>query len=321
MNTRIEMQQFSWSSILSKENQEEQKQDLRGPRNDKVWITPVFGQSVVNVSGEDAEAFLDAQLTIDIKNVKSKSLVPSGYCNPKGRLIATPHLMRGESSFNLLLPDDLVSEFISRISRFILRSKVTLSENHELATIGVIRNAGGEVETPESQESNIETLNVNSTQGLMLCPFESIEPFWAKATTIYSSSSHEHWELEDIRNGIVNVGNAVKEQFLPQMINLDKRDGVSFTKGCYPGQEIVARTKYLGSVKRRLCHFKSSKLINPGTPILNAGGSTCGTVCQTASNFQQNDAFEGLAVIHVNNINNETLTTSDSIAINDVTFI
>jgi folate-binding protein YgfZ len=148
-----------------------------------------------------------------------------------------------------------------------------------------------------------------------------LETFWVKATQKYMPSQFDHWELETIRNGIVNIGNATKEQFLPQMINLEKREGVSFTKGCYPGQEIVARTKYLGTVKRKLCSFQSDTWINPGAAILSAEGTTCGVVCHISKNLNSNNVREGLAVIHIDNINDDKLTTAHAVAINSLALI
>lgn len=321
ISKRLEVQKSIWSPILDPDNLDTTEKIYALPPDCQSTVTPVFGQSVITVSGVDAETFLDSQLSSDIKNIKSNSLLPAGYCNPKGRLIATLYVIRNENSFNLLLPDDLVDEFIARISRFILRAKVTISENQAVAVIGVIGKIKTEVNPTQSDDPNEKILKINSTQGLILWPSESLALFWRKVTKIYSSSEYERWKLENIRNGIVDVGEATKEQFLPQMINLEKREGVSFSKGCYPGQEIVARTKYLGSVKRKLCSFKSSKLIAQGTTIVNANGVVCGMVCQTASNIHQIDSLEGLAVIHIDNIDGEKLTTSDSIRIDAVTLI
>ncbi|MBT5951382.1 MAG: folate-binding protein YgfZ [Betaproteobacteria bacterium] len=321
MPNRSETQKLKWAPILKKQQLANQKKGADTTISSKLIMTPIFNQSVVDVSGPDAEAFLDSQLTSDVKNIKIKSLTRSGYCNPKGRLIATPYVIRNADSFNLLLPNDLVDEFISRISRFILRAKVSINENDALAIVGVIAQAGAEISIRELDELDNEILEINSRQGFILCPFDSLESFWVKTTQSYLPSKCEHWEVENIRNGIVNIGDATKEQFLPQMINLEKHKGVSFTKGCYPGQEIVARTKYLGSVKRKLCYFRSDSSIGQGAPILTSEGTPCGTVCHTSRKSKESDNQEGLAVIHINNIDDDKLTTSDSISINALKLI
>ncbi|MDA0359633.1 MAG: hypothetical protein O3A99_04405 [Proteobacteria bacterium] len=321
MPNRSETQKLKWAPILKKQQLANQKKGADTTIGTKLIMTPIFNQSVIDVSGPDAEAFLDSQLTSDVKNIKIKSLTRSGYCNPKGRLIATPYVIRNANSFNLLLPNDLVDEFISRISRFILRAKVAINENKTLAIVGVIAQADPEISIRKLNELDNEILEINSRQGFILCPFDSLEPFWDKTTQTYLPSQFEHWEIENIRNGIVNIGDATKEQFLPQMINLEKHKGVSFTKGCYPGQEIVARTKYLGSVKRKLCYFRSDSLIAQGTAIFTSEGTPCGTVCHTSTKSKESDNQEGLAVIHINNIDDDKLTTSDSISINAVRLI
>ena len=321
MPNRSETQKLKWAPILKKQQLANQKKGADTTIGSKLIMTPIFNQSVIDVSGPDAEAFLDSQLTSDVNNIKIKSLTQSGYCNPKGRLIATPYVIRNANSFNLLLPNDLVGEFISRISRFILRAKVSINENDALATVGVIAQAGAKISIRELDELDNEILEINSRQGFILCPFNSLESFWVKTTQNYLPSQFEHWEVENIRNGIVNIGDATKEQFLPQMINLEKHKGVSFTKGCYPGQEIVARTKYLGSVKRKLCYFRSDSSIGQGAPILTSEGTPCGTVCHTSRKSKESDNQEGLAVIHINNIDDDKLTTSDSISINALKLI
>ena len=321
MPNRSETQKLKWAPILKKQQLANQKKGADTTIGSKLIMTPIFNQSVIDVSGPDAEAFLDSQLTSDVKNIKIKSLTRSGYCNPKGRLIATPYVIRNANSFNLLLPNDLVDEFISRISRFILRAKVSINENDALAIVGVIAQAGAKISIRELDELDNEILEINSRQGFILCPFNSLESFWVKTTQSYLPSQFEHWEIENIRNGIVNIGDATKEQFLPQMINLEKHKGVSFTKGCYPGQEIVARTKYLGSVKRKLCYFRSDSLIGQGAPIFTSEGTPCGTVCHTSRKSKESDNQEGLAVIHNNNIDDDILKTSDSISINAVRLI
>jgi len=321
MPNRSETQKLKWAPILKKQQLANQKKGADTTIGSNLTMTPIFNQSILDVSGPDAEAFLDSQLTSDVKNIKIKSLTRSGYCNPKGRLIATPYVIRNANSFNLLLPNDLVDEFISRISRFILRSKVSINENDALAIVGVIAQAGAEISIRELDELDNEILEINSRQGFILRPFDSLESFWVKTTQSYLSSQFEHWEVENIRNGIVNIGDATKEQFLPQMINLEKHKGVSFTKGCYPGQEIVARTKYLGSVKRKLCYFRSDSLIGQGAPIFTSEGTPCGTVCHTSRKSKESDNQEGLAVIHINNIDDDKLTTSDSISINALKLI
>ena len=321
MPNRSETQKLKWAPILKKQQLANQKKGADTTIGSNLTMTPIFNQSILDVSGPDAEAFLDSQLTSDVKNIKIKSLTRSGYCNPKGRLIATPYVIRNANSFNLLLPNDLVDEFISRISRFILRAKVSINENDALATVGVIAQAGAKISIRELDELDNEILEINSRQGFILRPFDSLESFWVKTTQSYLSSQFEHWEVENIRNGIVNIGDATKEQFLPQMINLEKHKGVSFTKGCYPGQEIVARTKYLGSVKRKLCYFRSDSLIGQGAPIFTSEGTPCGTVCHTSRKSKESDNHEGLAVIHINNIDDDKLKTSDSISINAVRLI
>jgi tRNA-modifying protein YgfZ len=303
-----------WSDLLGRKNDriEERGAVAKDPSVGKSMITPLVDISVVHVSGDDATAFLDSQLTSDIKNLADKKLTRSGYCNPKGRLIATPYVFRDGANFKLLLPYNLSSEFILRLSRFILRAKVKLATDEEDATIGFITTEGMQVLPEINPMAGSHIMPLNSMQAILLCPFDSLEPLWDALTVTHTICGDDLWRLETIRNGIVHITDETKEQFLPQMINLDKGDGVSFTKGCYPGQEIVARTKYLGSVKRKLCQFKSNILLRAGTAILNSSGATSGLVCDSAPSADKVDGYEGLAVVQSEHVHEQHFTTQNS---------
>jgi|TARA_B110000305_G_scaffold158629_1_gene175421 folate-binding protein YgfZ len=314
MPQKSDYMKSKWSNLLDRTNDRIKERDpaAKDPLAGKSIITPLMDISVVHVSGDDATAFLDSQLTSDIKNLADKKMARSGYCNPKGRLIATPYIFRDGDNFNLLLPDDLASEFVLRLSRFILRAKVKLVINEKAATIGFITKEGMRVLPEINPSSGSHIMPLNATQAILVCPFEFLEPLWEALTVTHTIYGEDLWRLETIRNGIVNIGDETKEQFLPQMINLDKGDGVSFTKGCYPGQEIVARTKYLGSVKRKLCQFKSNIPLGAGTALLNSSGTTYGLVCDSAPSSDKTNVYEGLAVVQSEHVHEQHLTTQNS---------
>ena len=275
-------------------------------------ITALFNFCIISVSGDDASNFLESQLTSDITNLKKLTGRYAGYCNPKGRLIATPFVIRLENGFALLVPEDLSEEFATRLSRFILRAKVKVRIDDSQLIVGLINRL-----TPIDKLTRIAAIigspiiRMNDTQHIILCTPEQIELQWSKLKSQLSVCDEEDWHLETIRNGHVNICNATKEQFIPQMIQLEKAGGVSFTKGCYPGQEIVARTKYLGSVKRKLHHFSSETTILVGSAILNEDETKVGVVCVVASNNGPLGSSEGLAVIRTDETGRSHYTASD----------
>ena len=314
MSQKLNQKHSEWSDLITRTS--DPSIELRILPTDlsaagRPIMAPLVNFSVINVNGDDVTAFLDSQLTSDIKNLPDKKLLRSGYCNPKGRLIATPYVFRDRADFNLLLPDNLADEFLVRLSRYVLRAKVKINRNDGDAVIGLMAKPEM-MAIPEIDDiAGVQTMSLNSTQTIVVCPFTSLELLWLRLSATHSTGEENLWRLESIRNGIVNINNETKEQFLPQMISLDKNDGVSFTKGCYPGQEIVARTKYLGSVKRKLCHVKSDALLDSGMALLNSSGATCGLVCDAVPVKPDKRGHEGLAVIQSDHVKEKHLTSPD----------
>jgi folate-binding Fe-S cluster repair protein YgfZ len=141
-------------------------------------------------------------------------------------------VIRLENGFALLVPEDLSEEFATRLSRFILRAKVKVRIDDSQLIVGLINRL-----TPVGKLTRIAAIigspiiRMNDTQQIILCTPEQIESQWSKLKSQLSVCDEEDWHLETIRNGHVNICNATKEQFIPQMIQLEKVGGVSFTKG------------------------------------------------------------------------------------------
>ena len=178
-----------------------------------------LGYSTILVSGSDAEAFLQGQLTADLRGLDGSEPRRSAWCNPKGRVICIMMLAREAGGFALTLPAELAEHVVQRLTVFRFRSKVD---------------------------------------------FE-IRP--ATAGDLSIDSNCEAWRLAQLRADIPEVFGAQSEQFTPHMLNLDLLDAVSLDKGCYTGQEIIARTYYRGATKRRLHRFESSAPVSPGDKV------------------------------------------------------
>ncbi len=203
--------------------------------------------SIIEVSGEDAAGFLQNLLTNDVNQLNDNQAQLSGFCNPKGRLLALFWLVRTQHDrFFAILPNSVADILLKRLSMFVLRSKVVINDvseqyvafglfpqtSHDLKTVKLSAHFAAElmiVEQVEAEQFTSEQLNKN----WQLCPAE-----W--------------WDRLNIKAGIPTVFAETSEAFTPQQINLDLIDGVSFKKGCYPGQEVVARLHYLGKPSRRL---------------------------------------------------------------------
>ena len=245
---------------------------------------PLEGLGLIRASGPEARSFLQNQLTNDAKLLTPAQGQLSGYCSPKGRLLAVFTMLQlGLDDFALALPAALVAPTLKRLKMFVLRSKLTLSDaSAELPTFGVMGNQIAEA--LRAQGFVVPTSDYGSAQhdGVWLfCRPGPVPRFELRAAPErlaalkqamnLALASSDDWALAEVLAGIPQVTPETVDHFVPQTVNLDTAGGVSFTKGCYPGQEIVARVHYLGRVKQRLHLSASAETAVPGTPLLAAG--------------------------------------------------
>jgi tRNA-modifying protein YgfZ len=224
------------------------------------------------VTGTDARGFLHAQLTNDIENLAPDRAALAGWCTAKGRLLATMLVIPSADGFLLQLARDIAPAVAKRLSMFVLRSKVKISdESSNLVQLGVWGDAPG-----VAWEGNVVKARVDEGRYLTIGP----------GLTGSCSRSEEDWALAEIRAGRPFISAATQDQFVPQMVNLETLGGVNFQKGCYPGQEIVARAQYRGEVKRRMKQFaapagaqlKPGAEFNGGMVVDAAGGELLAVV-------------------------------------------
>jgi folate-binding protein YgfZ len=198
------------------------------------------------VTGADARAFLHAQLTNDIENLPGDRATLAGWCTAKGRLLASFLVIPSREGFLLQLARDLAPAVAKRLSMFILRSKVKIADESDAwaqygmwdADLG----AGGVAWDGESV-----TVRVDERRYLKI----------GKSLSLACSHGEEAWTLQEIRAGRPLITAATQDKFVPQMVNFEALGAVDFQKGCYPGQEIVARAQYRGEVKRRMVHVRA----------------------------------------------------------------
>ena len=212
---------------------------------------------LLSVTGTDARAFLHAQLTNDIEHLSSDRAALAGWCSAKGRLLASFLVIPRGDGFFLQLSRDLAAPMAKRLSMFILRSKVKITDESESwEQFGVwdadLSNAG------VSWSGNVATVRVDDGRYVQLAPRGEIKDA--------VDASEAQWSLLEIRAGRPLITSATQDQFVPQMVNFEQLGGVDFKKGCYPGQEIVARAQYRGQVKRRMVHATAPAgvMLQPG---------------------------------------------------------
>jgi folate-binding protein YgfZ len=229
------------------------------------------------VTGADARDFLHAQLTNDIAHLPADRAALAGWCTAKGRLLASLLVIPSPDGFLVQLARDIAASTAKRLSMYVLRSKVKITdESDRLAQIGVWA-SDGSIADVAWDAPNVR-VRVGENRFLQIGP--------GLAGTC--SRSEEAWVLEEIRAGRPLITAATQDKFVPQMVNFEKLGAIDFQKGCYPGQEIVARAQYRGEVKRRLVHVRAPE----GTQLQPGQEWNGGVVVDSA-------AGEALAVMPV----------------------
>jgi len=256
-----------------------------------------LGLSLLSFAGPDAEAFLQGQLSNDLDALASGAVQLSSYNSPKGRMLATLALWRnGADAFSALVAADIAESLRKRLTMFVLRSKVfivDLSPSHALVGIGgagardAVRAAMGAA--PEAGEVDIgdevTTIALPDGRIVVATTHARAEALRARLATGVAEVPQDVWRWLGIRAGVPMIGAATQDLFVPQTANLDLLDGVSFHKGCYTGQEIIARTQYLGRLKERMHLFHAdAPPPSPGAKLFGAvfGDQACGAVVEAA---------------------------------------
>jgi folate-binding protein YgfZ len=219
---------------------------------------------LISFAGEDAAAFLHAQLTSDVAGLRAPATQYTGYCTPKGRLLAVFLLWRLADEIVLELPAVLREPMQARLSKYILRAKVKAADAASRYTLfGVAGDAAAEALASmfSGIPANLHQVVVDDGIAIaampgqryaLLAPRERAASLRADLARRCVGAHADAWRARDVAAGIPVILEQAQEEYVPQMVNLDLLGGVSFAKGCYPGQEIVARTHYLGRVKQRM---------------------------------------------------------------------
>jgi folate-binding protein YgfZ len=247
-------------------------------------IADLSHYGLIQVTGHDAAEFLQGQLTNDIRQVNASQTQLSAYCNPKGRMLAILRIAKQDDRYWLRLPATRLNSILDRLRLFVLRADVQLEDvSDRLIRIGVAGEraaaalselAGPLPETPGDSVDGVlyvVRLPGNRLRFEVISDLERARSLWTGLGDLLPVG-HDAWGLLDTLAGMPEVFDPNAEVFVPQMANLELVNGVSFTKGCYTGQEVVARAHYLGKIKRRMYGVRLTEGPRPapGTPIVQA---------------------------------------------------
>jgi folate-binding protein YgfZ len=269
-------------------------------------MSPVYcllpERACIEVRGADAASFLHGQLSRAVDTLESAHAPLAAWCDARGRVRALVRVVRLEDRFLLLTERDVVATVVQKLRMFVLRAAVAIERNeawHVAALVdgsGLASSAALSPDTPRDAlvvHGELRWVRVGPGLWQVLGTRAAVEGFDASI----ARGNEAIAALAEIRLGVPAIRAAVADRYVPQMLNLDRLDAVSFDKGCYPGQEVVARVQHLGSVKRRMRRYASDSAFappSPGTEIATAAGQPAGELVRAAP---AEHGFEALAVV------------------------
>jgi hypothetical protein len=271
--------------------------------------------ALIAVHGSDSEAFLQGQLSNDVREVTPTRAQASAWCSPKGRVLTCFLVFRHDGQLMLQLPGSLLETIIKRMRMYVLRAKATLEDRSGLIMrVGVV---GEDAEARLAEHFGPVPADINSVRSAddvtvirirgrrprfeILGPREPVSAFWNACRPLSTAAGAAAWDLLDIEAGVASIGPETSDLFVPQMLNLDRVGGLNFTKGCYVGQEIVARTQHLGRIKRRMYRAQWHGATPPsaGDDLLVPADSSSVRVQVVKATPAPAGGFEVLAVIPI----------------------
>lgn len=282
---------------------------------------------LLQLNGADALSFLQGQVTNDVKKLAGNNAHYSGYCSPKGRLLALFLAFAHKDHIHLQLPQELVAPIAKRLQMYVMRSKVEIQDvSDSIIKIGLSGSQAVELlgkVFPGIPQQDFE-LVTHENGALIKLPgtlprFEiftdiaNAPAIWNQLAPHAKTVDAAYWDLLEIQAGIPEIFAKTQEEFVPQMVNLDLLNGINFKKGCYTGQEIVARTHYLGTVKRRtqLAHIDSDTAPSAGNDVLNSSGDAVGKVVRCAPSFS--GGYDLLAEVRLESLEAGELTVNGNV--------
>ncbi len=288
----------NWNQLLTQE-----QEILTTTQLASGFVAPLTDQGLIAFTGEESASFLHNQLTNDVEHLGLAEVRLAAYCSPKGRMLASFLMWRNEESIFLQLPRAIQPAVQKRLQMFILRAKTKPADvSDQFVTLAV---GGGEAEAvlqtwfdalPPAPYTKLDhplgtVLRVADAFGapryLWLASPDTASMAASMLKDRLVVGGNEAWRLSEIHAGVPQVGPGTQEQFVPQMVNFELLGGVNFKKGCYPGQEIVARSQYLGKLKRRTALATiADPTAAPGAEVFSPADpeQPCGMVVNTARN-------------------------------------
>jgi len=276
---------------------------------------------LIAVSGSEAETFLQGQVTNDIVGLSPEHSQLGSHCSPKGRVLASFRAFKIDGTVYLQLPRTTVEAALQRLRMYVLRADAAIEDaSDRLTAIAVAGGCAGSLLSPHldsvpaqdnalTRAGDLIAIRIPGTvpRFQILGPTASMEVLWDRLAETATPANADYWAILDIRAGIPSVYPQTSDAFVPQMANLQLLDGISFNKGCYTGQEVVARMQYLGKLKRRmyLAQVSGEQAPLPGDQLYCPSSSSeqaTGRVVDARPN--RNGDYELLVVVEIDSAEN-----------------
>jgi tRNA-modifying protein YgfZ len=282
---------------------------------DGTIVADLSHNALLAITGDDATKFLHGQLTNDVEHLLPGAAQWNGWCSAKGRLLATFVLWKAPDRYLAMLPAEIAAGIAKKLSMYVLRSKVKITDvTGDLVRIGlagksasvmVAREFGHSPDPLRSVEKDgASCIALDAERFVILVPEAAAPALWERLAQNATPAGHDAWEWKAIQSGIPTVVAATQDAFVPQMANFELVGGVSFKKGCYPGQEIVARTQYRGILKKRMAvvHVDGDSRPAPGESVYGDtfGDQAAGTVVNAAP--APGGGFDALVVAQIEDL-------------------
>ena len=304
--------------------------------SDKLYLTDLSYLGLIQVTGDDKNTFLQGQLTNDINLVNDSTSQLSGLCTPKGRLRALFSIFNHQQQLHLQLPQTLIEANLKRLKMFVMMSKVELTNvSNETIRIGIygtsaekaLKEYGFDIPIEYNNSTQFKEMTLirladtpasTATRFECIASIEEMKKLWQALSPEAQLLDSSHWRLLDIQSGIPNVFSQTNESFIPQMLNLQALHAINFKKGCYTGQEVVARMQYLGKLKRQMyiAHCDTTESAEPGQLLFSASsksGQGAGHIVDAQPNFD--GGIDITAVITIEAIENNDIFLDEAMTI------
>ena len=276
---------------------------------------------LLHFSGDDSRAFLHSQVSSDVQKLPAATAQYSSYCTPKGRVLASLLIWQTADGYFAQLHARLCEDIRNRLARFVLRSRVKISDvSGTHVSLGI---AGKNAETlmnnrfgtiPQSvlgvaHNQSATLIRISPDRFQIICAAQQAPALWEQLSQNITLTGTQCWDWLNVRSGVAVITPATQEQFVPQMLNMEIIGAVSFSKGCYPGQEIVARARHLGTLKRRmhLANILCDIAPEPGDELFteNVQDQAIGMIVNAA--VSPDSGYDVLAVIQIDAAGTEVL--------------